>query len=150
MSDRTSSHSKTTEKAYLEFCDAWIDGKNPDPDEFCSRYPEFSGELRIRIEKFISMDERLGDVRGKITDTPAAGPIDREKKVQGRTVGDFRIIREIGRGGMGVVYEAQQISLNRIVALKVLPAHLTLRQESVERFKREASTAARLKHPGMV
>jgi len=95
------------------------------------------------------MDAHLGDVRGKITDSPA-GPLDKEEKIQGRTVGDFRIIREIGRGGMGVVYEARQISLDRIVALKVLPAHLTLRPESVERFKREASTAARLRHPGIV
>ncbi|MCI0589057.1 MAG: FG-GAP-like repeat-containing protein [Planctomycetes bacterium] len=67
-----------------------------------------------------------------------------------RTLGDFRILREIGRGGMGVVYLAEQVSLRRLVALKVLPAHLTLQAEAVERFHREASTAARLKHPGIV
>ena len=151
MNDRTPvpDSDQTEEKAYIEFCESWIDGEHLDPDEFCRRHPAVRAPLRIRIEKFIAMDAHLGDVRGRITDSPA-GPLDNGEKVQGRTVGDFRIIREIGRGGMGVVYEARQISLDRIVALKVLPAHLTLRAESVERFKREASTAARLRHPGIV
>jgi serine/threonine protein kinase/formylglycine-generating enzyme required for sulfatase activity len=65
-------------------------------------------------------------------------------------LGDFRILREIGRGGMGVVYEAEQVSLGRRVALKVLPSHITARQSAVERFRREATLAAGLKHPGIV
>ena len=67
-----------------------------------------------------------------------------------RTLGDFRIVREIGRGGMGVVYEAEQLSLARRVALKVLPAHVTLDERAVGRFEREAKAAARLRHPGIV
>ena len=60
-------------------------------------------------------------------------------------IGEYEIVREIGRGGMGVVYEAVQRSLNRSVALKVLPALLhSLRPESGERFKAEAAAAARL------
>ncbi|MBI3848623.1 MAG: VCBS repeat-containing protein [Planctomycetes bacterium] len=66
------------------------------------------------------------------------------------TIGDYRIVREIGRGGMGVVYLAEHVSLRRTVALKVLPAHLTLRSEVVRRFRQEASLAARLRHPGIV
>jgi tetratricopeptide (TPR) repeat protein len=67
-----------------------------------------------------------------------------------RCLGDYQLVREIGRGGMGVVYEAVQMSLNRRVALKVLPAHLTLRPSAIARFQREATVAAKLAHPSIV
>jgi serine/threonine protein kinase/predicted Zn-dependent protease len=67
-----------------------------------------------------------------------------------RTLGDFRLIREIGRGGMGVVYVAEQGTLRRTVALKVLPIDLTASPARVERFKREAESAARLHHSNIV
>lgn len=64
---------------------------------------------------------------------------------------DYRIIDEIGRGGMGVVYKAWQIELERLVALKVLPGiHGALRPDSVSRFRREAALAAQLKHSNIV
>jgi hypothetical protein len=65
-------------------------------------------------------------------------------------LGDFRIVREIGRGGMGVVYEAEQISLGRRVALKVLPFAAMLGEQQLRRFKNEARAAATLKHPNIV
>ena len=65
-------------------------------------------------------------------------------------VGEFRLVREIGRGGMGVVYEAAQATLDRSVALKLLSAPLTLDASAIARFRREARTAARLEHPGIV
>jgi serine/threonine protein kinase/Tfp pilus assembly protein PilF len=66
------------------------------------------------------------------------------------TIGDFEVLREIGRGGMGVVYEARQLSLNRRVALKVLPGIGRSSNEAVERFRREAASAARLTHPNII
>jgi serine/threonine protein kinase/Flp pilus assembly protein TadD len=66
------------------------------------------------------------------------------------TLGDFRLHREIGRGGMGVVYEATQISLNRVVALKVLPFAATMDPRHLQRFKHEAMAAAMLHHPHIV
>lgn len=66
------------------------------------------------------------------------------------TLGDFELIRPIGRGGMGVVYEARQVSLNRRVALKVLNNSLGLSHRSVVRFRREAEAAARLHHTNIV
>jgi serine/threonine protein kinase len=65
-------------------------------------------------------------------------------------LGDFRILREVGRGGMGIVYEAVQISLNRRVALKVLPFAAAMDPKQLQRFKNEAQAAAHLQHRNIV
>ena len=67
----------------------------------------------------------------------------------GRMIGHYRLVREIGRGGMGVVYLAQDLSLDRPVALKLLPAHLTSDPDRVRRLEREARTASALNHPNV-
>ena len=67
-----------------------------------------------------------------------------------RQIGDYRIVREIGRGGMGIVYEAHQKSLNRHVALKILPFAAVLDQRQIARFRNEAQAAAQLHHPHIV
>lgn len=66
------------------------------------------------------------------------------------TIGDYEIVRKIGQGGMGVVYEAQQTSLGRRVALKMLPSHISNNKKYIERFKREARAAAKLHHTNIV
>jgi dienelactone hydrolase len=68
----------------------------------------------------------------------------------GQRLGDFEVVRELGRGGMGVVYEARQVSLNRPVALKVLGPGLGLTPHAVQRFRREAEAAAKLHHTNIV
>jgi predicted Ser/Thr protein kinase len=68
----------------------------------------------------------------------------------GRRVGDYRLVRIVGRGGTGVVYEAEQLSLQRRVALKVLDAHLAASPAARERFRREAAAASRLRHNAIV
>jgi tetratricopeptide (TPR) repeat protein len=71
-------------------------------------------------------------------------------RVEVRRLGDFDLLQEIGRGGMGVVFEARQLSLNRRVALKVLPAGLGLTEQAIRRFDREARAAAKLHHTNIV
>ncbi|HJM39996.1 MAG TPA: serine/threonine-protein kinase, partial [Planctomycetota bacterium] len=68
----------------------------------------------------------------------------------GRHLGDFELIRELGSGGMGTVWEAVQTSLGRRVALKILAPHISMSPTSLQRFQREAEAGARLTHPNIV
>ena len=92
----------------------------------------------------VKVEQADGDARDEATPRSAGGP------PAAQQIGDYRIIREIGRGGMGVVYEAEQISLGRRVALKVLPGHVGGDRKALERFRREAKAAARLHHTNIV
>ena len=82
--------------------------------------------------------------RGRMTTNPTKLPTGVKR------IGDFELIREIGRGGMGVVYEARQISLDRRVAVKLLPFAAVLDAKQIARFKHEAQAAAQLHHPNIV
>lgn len=75
---------------------------------------------------------------------------DKASSPVGQNVGNYEILRELGRGGMGVVYKAHETSLNRMVALKVLPAHLAVDEQFLGRFNREARAVAALNHPNIV
>src|SRR5438094_9753042 len=115
-------------------------GERPSLTEYVRQYPDVAGELGDIIQALLMLED-LGAGDGAAGE-PAAPPPER--------LGDYRIVREIGRGGMGVVYEAEQADLGRRVALKVLPAAALLRPTHVERFRREARAAARLHHTNII
>ena len=120
-------------------------GKKPDHDEFLARYPEVAGALADGLAGLDFLHAAAPDLSTPATgSTPAAGPD------AGAPLGDFRLIREVGRGGMGIVYEAEQISLGRRVALKVLPFAATMDPRQLQRFHNEARAAAGLHHTNIV
>ena len=108
-------------------------GRAPDHQQLCDAHPELATQLEACLAgiEFIHR---------------ATGPAMEEPK----TLGEFRIIRELGRGGMGVVYEAEQTTLRRHVALKVLRYGLVADEEAMNRFRGEAETIARLHHTNIV
>jgi WD40 repeat protein/serine/threonine protein kinase len=105
-----------------------------------------------RIEGLMRRLEGLPPPGDPGKDPPASPPGGAETGPDGlpQQLGEYRLLREVGRGGMGVVYEAVQESLGRHVALKVLPTHALPAAERLERFRREARAAALLHHTNIV
>jgi hypothetical protein len=130
-----------------EFAERYRRGERPPLSEYTDRYPELADQIRelfpalVAIEQFGSGSEE------------ATGPVAPQPETTGsipERLGDYRIVREIARGGMGIVYEAVQESLGRHVALKVLPRHRLSDPSQLERFRREARAAALLHHTNIV
>jgi serine/threonine protein kinase/Tfp pilus assembly protein PilF len=119
-------------------------GERPSLDEFIARRPDLEKDIRDLFPGLVLM-EGVRPERGETTGPFAPGPAPALMRL-----GDFRVLREVGRGGMGIVYEAEQESLGRHVALKVLPAHALLDPQRLRRFQREAKAAARLHHTNIV
>ena len=129
-----------------EFADRYRRGERPSLSDYAGRYPEHAERIRRIFPAMVAM-ERLGSAEE--WSGTAAGAYRRPEPPLDR-LGEYRILREIARGGMGVVYEAVQESLGRHVALKVLPFHRLVRESQLERFRREARAAARLHHSNIV
>jgi serine/threonine protein kinase/Flp pilus assembly protein TadD len=106
-------------------------------------------ELREQLEMLLPTLEAMGQL-GHSLGASASVPLQPPAFGLQPSLGDFRLIREIGRGGMGVVYEAEQLSLGRCIALKVLPFAAMLDKQQLARFKNEARAAATLDHPNIV
>ena len=115
-------------------------GRKPNRQEFLARFPELADQLS---ECFDGID--LAQSLRPPVPSPQLQP-----EFTAFPLGDFQILNEIGRGGMGVVYEAIQLSLGRRVALKVLPFAAALDAKQLQRFKNEATAAAQLHHTNIV
>ena len=130
-----------------EFADRFRHGQRPALKEYIDRYPELAEEIRELFPAMVQVEQAEGGRQGQ--DLDQTGDL-RTANPSLSQIGDYRFLREIGRGGMGVVYEAEQISLGRRVALKVLPKHVSNDRMVQERFRREARAAARLHHTNIV
>ena len=133
-----------------EFLERYRKGERPGLKEYADRHPELAGEIRevfpamAMMENIAIQDDSLigEETEAQASKTPVARVLEQ--------LGDFRIIREIGHGGMGVVYAAEQVSLGRQVALKVLSSQLISDSKQRRRFEREAKAAAKLHHTNIV
>ena len=128
-----------------EFVARLRDGERPSISQYVRQYPQYADEIEELFPTVAAMEQyrcqeesqRRAGLRAGCSGIP-------------EFLGDFHLIREIGRGGMGIVYEAEQKSLARRVALKVLPKHALLQEKDRLRFEREAQMAAALHHTHIV
>lgn len=123
-----------------EYLKAVERGERPTREAWAARYPELGRAL----------EDCLDGLELVQSAAPKPKPITLPDSAVGQPIGDFRLIREIGRGGMGVVYEAEQLSLGRKVAVKVLPFAAALDAKHLQRFRNEAQAAAHLHHSNIV
>ena len=135
--------------ALEEYLDALNSGSPPSREAFLDRHPTIA-EALIECLSGLEFIQATGWQLG-------AGPVPEAPRAKGEQgfpvqvrLGDYRILREVGRGSMGVVYEAEQISLDRRVALKILPFAAAIDPRQRQRFLMEAQAAAQLHHPHIV
>jgi serine/threonine protein kinase/Flp pilus assembly protein TadD len=132
--------------ALEEYLAAAEAGEAPPREEFLARHPELADDLDACLAALNLIGRAAEGPRSVAAEVAGAQP---PEQTPGQ-LGDFRLIHEVGRGGMGVVYEAEQISLCRRVALKVLPFAATMDPRQLQRFHNEARAAACLHHPHIV
>ena len=126
-----------------DICDNIENGEEFDIEECIKQYPEYAEQIRKLYPTLLAintLDQTTASNAGNVN----AGLGETEE------LGDFKIVRQIGRGGMGVVYEAQQRSIARRVALKILPLASLVDPRALQRFKNEVTAIATLEHPNIV
>ena len=129
--------------AVKEYMRMLEEGNAPDRDAYLRDHAEIADELRPSLEG-LALVHRAAEPK---PEDPLVSP---DSEFTAQPIGDFQIIGELGRGGMGVVYEAIQLSLGRHVALKVLPFASALDEVRLQRFRNEAHAAAALHHTNIV
>jgi serine/threonine protein kinase/WD40 repeat protein len=147
MSDELPSVAEVLDLLAEDFLNRYRRGERPTAEEYARAHPDLAERIRELISALVVIEE-VGPLEASAQGLPKPGA-----RGAGRVpeqLGEYRVVREVGRGGMGVVYEAVQESLGRHVALKVLPLHAALAPVHLERFRREAQAAAQLHHTNIV
>ncbi len=132
-----------------EFASRCRNGEEPSVEEYVARRPDLADEIRklLPTVAFLERGKRAGLHPGSTTESgemaALSGPLVER-------LGENRVVREIGRGGMGIVYEATQEPLGRRVAVKIMPRHAHSDIKGRKRFYREAKVVAKLQHPHIV
>jgi serine/threonine protein kinase/predicted Zn-dependent protease len=154
--ESTSDHgNEQFEEMAADYLQALDSGHEEDAHQVLGRHPDLADQLA----EFLADQARIATIAGplrRLVHSPPPEPfspdllISGRQGTSGRSFGDYTILEELGRGGMGVVYEAVQISLGRRVALKVLPFAATMDPRQLLRFQNEARSAASLEHPHIV
>lgn len=129
------------EAVAAEYAERCRYGERVSIEEYAQRFPDLADEIRELFPAINAM-EQLNAKRTMDSDASSSSVPEQ--------LGDYRVIGEIARGGMGIVYEAEQITLGRRVAVKILPQHALRRERDIRRFEREAQTAAKLHHSNIV
>jgi outer membrane protein assembly factor BamB len=147
--DRASAEQRLNEviATYLRALDA---GQSPDRSDLLAHHPDLADELR----SFLANHDRAQRLATPPAEAPTLAPAEMASPSPTlgtvRYFGDYELLAEIARGGMGVVYRARQVSLNRPVALKMILSGQLASEDDVQRFRLEAQTAAGLQHPNIV
>ena len=124
-------------------------GTAPEPEDFADRYPDLREDIRAALDGLELVHGLVGQASGSGAGAgPGGGP--GRNLESGRRIAGYRVVRELGRGGMGTVYEAVHVGLDRPVALKVLGTHAAPDSSARRRFLNEARTAAGLHHTHIV
>jgi hypothetical protein len=144
----SSSDDSQVAEALEEYLAAAEAGQPPDRRTFLARHAEIADALNECLDGLAALHVASSSSKPLAAGSHALAS--GAEGLPGVALGDFRIIREIGRGGMGVVYEAEQLSLGRRVALKVLPFAAALDARQLQRFKSEAQASAHLHHQNIV
>ena len=140
--DCSDNHQSLLDQLADSFVQRLRNGENPSVQEYLTRHPELAGEID-ELFPTLAMLEHCG-----VDDDEPSGKIIHAEFPD--HLGEYELIREIGRGGMGVVYEAEHATMRRRVALKILPRQFAEKKSALKRFHREARAAGKLHHTNIV